>query len=83
MYLALLQTYLTISSKELAAELFDRALEKLRTTDIESFVKESILDLIRVLACHTDSDRILSVYKEFIPAFADTKNPKEQKKAYR
>ncbi|XP_046410406.1 RRP12-like protein [Neodiprion fabricii] len=84
--LAALETikiYLTISSKELAAELFDRALERMQSSDTDRFVKESILDLIRVLACHTDGARLLAVYKEFVPVLTDTKNPKEQKKAYR
>ncbi|XP_048507370.1 RRP12-like protein isoform X2 [Athalia rosae] len=78
-----IKTYLTISNKELIAELFDRALERLQASDIDTFMKESILDLIRVVACHTDGERLLALYKQCVPSLSDSRNSKEQKKAYR
>jgi hypothetical protein len=78
-----LQVYLHISSPELCQELFDRALEKLNTPDVDAFVKESVLDILRALLAYQDKSRLAQVYAVCEDRLANTKNLHEQKKAYR
>ncbi|XP_014485127.1 PREDICTED: RRP12-like protein isoform X2 [Dinoponera quadriceps] len=78
------KVYLTIASKELANELFDRALSKLsEPAGTDDFAKESIYDLIRVLIGYTDADRLKGYYDMCVPFLRDDGKQKEQKKAYR
>lgn len=51
--------------------------------DSEIFIKESILDLIRVLIKYQDAQLISAVYEQNIKNLLDLKSRKEQKKAYR
>lgn len=83
--LLLLQVYLTIARPDLTKQLFTSALERLDGSGEpdELFVKESILDLIRVLVPYQDADSIDKLYQQCIKSLPDVKNNKEQKKAYR
>jgi hypothetical protein len=78
-----LQVYLQVASPELCQELFDRSLEKLNTPDVEAFVKESVLDLLRALLAYQDKSRIAQLYAVCADRLGNTKNLHEQKKAYR
>ncbi|XP_066585957.1 RRP12-like protein [Prorops nasuta] len=75
--------YLTITGKEMANDLFDRALEKLKEPGAEEYLKESLNDLIRALCGYTDSDRLKIFYQLCVPYLKDTKHQKDQKKSYR
>ncbi|KAK2577073.1 hypothetical protein KPH14_005885 [Odynerus spinipes] len=78
-----IKIYLTITDKELANELFDKALTRLSDTEVDEFFKESVYDLIRLLVEHTDTDRLKKLYDMCISFIKDKTKPKEQKKAYR
>jgi hypothetical protein len=78
-----LQVYLQIASPELCQELFDRALEKLNTADVDVFVRESVLDLLRALMSYQDKSRLAQLYSICEDRLSNTKNLHEQKKAYR
>ncbi|XP_032675287.1 RRP12-like protein [Odontomachus brunneus] len=78
-----IKVYLTITSKNLANEMFDRALNKLNEPGADDFFKESIYDLIRVLIGYTDVDKLEKYYGMCIPFLKDNTKQKEQKKAYR
>jgi hypothetical protein len=78
-----LQVYTQVASPELRHELFDRALEKLNTSDADAFVKESVLDLLRALLAYQDKSRLAQMYAVCEDRLANTKNLHEQKKAYR
>lgn len=78
-----LQVYIQVTSPELCHELFDRSLEKLNTPDVDAFVKESVLDLLRALLAYQDKSRLAQVFAVCEDRLANTKNLHEQKKAYR
>ncbi|XP_060526984.1 RRP12-like protein [Cylas formicarius] len=81
-----IKTYLTISRPELSKQLFANALERLHASSDEpedSFIKESILDLIRALVPYQDHDQIAFLYRQCVESLPEIKNNKEQKKAYR
>jgi hypothetical protein len=78
-----LQVYLQITNPELCQDLFDRALEKLNTGDVDAFVKESVLDLLRALLPYQDKSRLAQLYSCCEARLTNTKNLHEQKKAYR
>jgi hypothetical protein len=63
--------------------LFDRALEKLNAPDVDAFVKESVLDLLRALLVYQDKARLAQMYAVCQDRLANTKYLHEQKKAYR
>lgn len=77
------KVYLQVASPELCQELFDRALERLNTPDMDAFVKESVLDLLRALLAYQDTSRLAQIYAVCEDRLANTKNLHEQKKAYR
>jgi len=78
-----IKIYMTITSSELANELFDRAFKKLNETNADTFFKESIYDIIRVLIGYTDITRLSKCYDMCILFLKDNTKQKEQKKAYR
>ncbi|XP_024936269.1 RRP12-like protein [Cephus cinctus] len=78
-----IRVYLSITSNDIVGELFDRAMGRLNDPQIDSFLKESVYDLIRILTPHTEKERLKALYEKCIPVLMDTKNQKEQKKSYR
>jgi len=78
-----IKIYMTITSSELANELFDRAFNKLSEPNADTFFKESIYDVIRVLIGYTDVTRLNKCYDMCILFLKDNTKQKEQKKAYR
>nr|XP_033324952.1 RRP12-like protein [Megalopta genalis] len=78
-----LKMYLSITSKELINELYDRALARSNEPDADDFFKESVHDIIRLLIEYTDVDRLKTFYDICIPAIKTSPKMKEQKKAYR
>ncbi|XP_071577091.1 RRP12-like protein [Temnothorax nylanderi] len=78
-----IKTYMTITSSDLANELFDRALSKLDEPDADDFFKESVYDLTRALIGYTDVDRLSKYYDACVPVLKNDTKRKEQKKAYR
>lgn len=78
-----IKIYLTITSKELANELFDRAFANLNQPGADNFLKESIYDLIRLLIGYTDIEKLKKFFDMCLPFFSDNTKKKEQKKAYR
>lgn len=80
------QLYLTISKPELNQQLFTHAIERLNSSSDDPedhFIKESILDLIRVLVPYQRTENVDVLYKQCVQNLPDIKNNKEQKKAYR
>ena len=73
--------FLAISDTELLGTMFDRALEKYRT-ETAQFTKDAIIDLLRVMMPHINQDRLQVLYQETSTRL-DSKDHKEQKKAYR
>ncbi|XP_067007465.2 RRP12-like protein [Anabrus simplex] len=78
-----IKVYLTLASPELCAELFVKASEKLNSPDIEPFLKESVLDLLRALLPYQDSSHLATLFNQCQTALTNPKNHHEQKKAYR
>jgi len=78
-----IKVYIQVASPELCHELFDRALEKLNTPDVDAFVKESVLDILRALLTYQDKSRLAQMYAVCQDRLANTKYLHEQKKAYR
>lgn len=78
-----------IAKPELTEDLYNNALEKLKAEEdssaeaTDSFVKESILDLVRALMPYQTADRISELYHSCIKVLPALKNHREQKKAYR
>ncbi|XP_014218682.1 RRP12-like protein [Copidosoma floridanum] len=77
-----IKIYLKITPAELIGELFDKAVENLSLSDATEFFKESIFDLVRVLCQYTDISRVHALYNKCVPLL-ESKEQKEQKKAYR
>ncbi|XP_017778728.1 PREDICTED: RRP12-like protein [Nicrophorus vespilloides] len=77
--------YLTIARAELTKQLFDNALSRLEnlTGTEEMIVKESILDLIRILVRYQDAESVEKMFMQCVKHLPDIKDNKEQKKAYR
>lgn len=79
-----IKAYLTITSSELANELFDRARAKLDEPDADDFFREGVHDLTRALIGYTSADRLSEHYEtRCVPALKNGTARKEQKKAYR
>lgn len=78
-----IKAYLSITSKNLANELFDRSLGKLNEPNADEYFKESVCDLIRALIGYVDANRLKTYYDICEPFLKDSTKQKEQKKAYR
>lgn len=78
-----IKVYLTITSRELVQELFDRAMCRLNEPNTNDFFKESVHDIIRLLIEYTDIDRLKMFYDICISSLKESSMIKEQKKAYR
>ncbi|EZA47728.1 RRP12-like protein [Ooceraea biroi] len=78
-----IKVYITITSSELANELFDNALRNFNNPDANTFLKESIHDLIRVLIGYADVTKLKVCYGMYVSFLKDNAKQKEQKKAYR
>lgn len=78
-----IKAYMTITSSDLANELFDRALTKLDEPGADDFFKESVHDLMRALIGYADADRLSKHYDLCVPVLKDSAKRREQKKAYR
>ncbi|XP_069705584.1 RRP12-like protein [Periplaneta americana] len=78
-----IKIYLQIANHELCHEMFDRALDKLNAEEVDDFVKESVLDLLRALLCYQDEERLARLYTCCEDRLVNVKNHHEQKKAYR
>ena len=53
-----IKQYLKITEKGLLCNMFDKAMDKGNTLDIDAFTKEAVQDLLRALLSHVDTDRI-------------------------
>lgn len=78
-----IKIYIKITKKDLANELFDRAINKLNEHNDGEYFEESIYDLIRVLIGYTDCDKLKLYYDMCMQMLKDNTKRKEQKKAYR
>jgi len=76
-----IKMYFMISDTELVNTMFDRAMEKFKTETLQ-FTRDAVLDLLRSMLPHIEESRISVLYKETI-AKVNSKDHKEQKKAYR
>merc|ERR1719369_60092 len=76
-----IKMYFMISDTEMVNTMFDRAMEKFRTESLQ-FTRDAVLDLLRSMLSHIDESRITVLYKETV-ARVNSKDHKEQKKAYR
>lgn len=78
-----IRVYLKIAPEELRQTLFNEAIKRLDPVE-ESNVRESIFDLIRMLAVYQDCDTLESLYKQIVTDSQTLpKQPKEHKKVYR
>ncbi|XP_012287618.1 RRP12-like protein isoform X2 [Orussus abietinus] len=78
-----IKVYLSITNKALVGELFDNALIKLKDPETETFVKESVFDLVRLLIQFTDDSKLKVLYDFCTPTLMNMRKGKEQKKSYR
>lgn len=81
-----IKLFLSIAKPELHQQLFSHAIERLNSSSEDpedSFIKESILDLIRALVSYQNAANVKLLYDQCIKSLPDIKNNKEQKKAYR
>jgi len=62
--------------------MFDKAMDKSNTPDIDAFTKEAVQDLQRALIPLIDTERIQQLYTSALPRL-QSKDHKEQKKSYR
>ncbi|XP_072934195.1 RRP12-like protein [Epargyreus clarus] len=78
-----IQAYLSISDQSLREELFTNALQQLETSQDNHFQREAILDVIRLLVLHQNSDQISSLFERWIFPLCETvlEDPKKFKKA--
>ena len=77
-----LKLYLSIASVELTRSMFDSAFGKFDNTSNDQFVRDSILDLLRIMLPYMDVMRIEQLYKVCVNKLTSS-DYKEQKKAYR
>ncbi|KAL0280180.1 UNVERIFIED_CONTAM: hypothetical protein PYX00_001552 [Menopon gallinae] len=78
-----IKIYLNITSPEICAELFDRALKIMDDTTSDAFTKESVMDLLKLLIPYQNEDRLSAIYSKCINAIKKSKVKKDEKKAYR
>ncbi|KAJ1525453.1 hypothetical protein ONE63_010264 [Megalurothrips usitatus] len=78
-----IKIYLSISDSTLQNELFDRAFQKLKSDGIDKFVKECVMDLLKILLPYQNAENISALYNLIKEGIADTKNIRYQKKSYR
>nr|XP_022918045.1 RRP12-like protein [Onthophagus taurus] len=81
-----IKVYLSISKPELKHQLFKNALEKMESSNDQpdqSFLNESIMDLIRALIPYQSVEEITNLYENYIKKLPEIKNNREQKKLYR
>ncbi|KAK3918716.1 RRP12-like protein [Frankliniella fusca] len=78
-----IKVYLSIADSSLQNDLFDRAFQKLKEEEVEKFVKECVMDLLRELVPYQGPDNIAILYNLIKEGIADTKNSRYQKKSYR
>lgn len=81
-----IKVYLSVARPELTQSLFTTALQRLNSSSEDpedSFIKESILDLIRALVPYQNADNINLLYEQCVKHLPEITNNKEQKKAYR
>lgn len=76
--------YVSVASRELSGELFDKAFTRLQDAGGDAFLKASVLDLIKSLLPNLDQPRVEKVYQLCMAVFQrPDKNQSEEKKAYR
>ena len=81
-----IKVFLTLASPQLTEQLFKHAVERLNSSSEDpedSFIKESILDLIRALVPYQNTENVGVLYEQCVKPLPDIKSNKEQKKAYR
>ncbi|CAH0554769.1 unnamed protein product [Brassicogethes aeneus] len=81
-----IKVFLSVARTELTQQLFAHALERLNSSSEDpedSFIKESILDLIRALVSYQKAENIAKLYEQCVKNLPEITNNKEQKKAYR
>ncbi|XP_034255302.1 RRP12-like protein [Thrips palmi] len=78
-----IKVYLSIADPVLQNELFVKAFQKLKSGVVDKFVKESVMDLLRILVPYQSSENILTLYSLIKEGIADSKNSRLQKKSYR
>lgn len=79
----LFQVYLSIADAGLQNELFAKAFQKLKNDDVDKFVRECVMDLLRILVPYQSPENISTLYTLIKKGIADTKNSRHQKKSYR
>lgn len=78
-----IKIYLSIADSTLQNELFAKAFQKLKSDDVDKFVRECVMDLLRLLIPYQSSENISTVYDLIKKGIADPKNTRYQKKSYR
>lgn len=79
------QAYLEITDSSLQNSLFQSALQKLESEEASKskFMKESILDVTRLLIPYQDSSALKVLFDQHISKVSNTAHFKEEKKYYR
>jgi ribosomal RNA-processing protein 12 len=83
--MAVLETvkiYMKIADEQLVAAYVDMCLEKLGETDISTFRRRALLDLLITIVHHTDLKRLKQIYQYALLQLKDT-DRSVQKKSYR
>ncbi|XP_026293865.1 RRP12-like protein [Frankliniella occidentalis] len=78
-----IKVYLSIADSTLQNDLFERAFQKLKGEEVDKFIRESVMDLLRVLVPYQGPDNIAILYNLIKEGIAETKNNRYQKKSYR
>lgn len=73
---------MSIADPLLQNELFDRAFQKIKG-DVDNFVRECVMDLLRALLPYQSAENIATLYGLIKDGIADVKNIRYQKKSYR
>ncbi|XP_065225448.1 RRP12-like protein [Planococcus citri] len=80
-----IKVYVSIAESSLLNEMFKKALQKLESEECQKnkFIKESVLDLTRLLLPYQNSQCLKWLYEKHITKVLNVENFKEEKKYYR
>lgn len=78
-----IKVYLSVADESLQHELFGRAFQKLKADEVDKFVREAVMDLLRVLLPYQSTENLAALFSLIQEGIADTKNNRYQKKSYR
>lgn len=75
--------YLSITDPEQRESLYDKALMRIKESDQDAFLKESLMDLLKILVPYQTEEKLQITYEISLETLKTTKSAKEGKKFYR